>query len=59
MRSEEGPIVYKGVIVEEQPASNVEGYEHIDGIVLVGGQDEEHPEAVADPCERVQEVYTP
>ena len=23
------------------------------------GQDEEHPEAVADPCERVQEVYTP
>ena len=25
----------------------------------MGGQDEEHPEAVADPCERVQEVYTP
>jgi len=47
------------VVVEEEAAGDVEGDEHVDGVVLVRGQYEEYSEAVADPGEGVQEIYTP
>ena len=49
-------VVGQGVVVEEEPGGDVEGDEDVDGVVLVGGQDEEDAEDVADPGEGVQEV---
>ena len=39
-----------------QPGRDVEGDKDVDGVVLVGCQDEEDPKHVADPGECVQEV---
>ena len=44
------------MIVEEEPASDVEGDEDVDAVVLMGGEDEEDAEAVEQPGKRVQEV---
>lgn len=52
-------VVRQRVIVQEQAAAYVEGHEHVDGVVLVGRQDEEDPEHVHHPRQRVQEVQPP
>ena len=49
------PVVDQRVVVEEQPARDVERNEHVDAVVLVGSEDEEDSEAVAQPREGVQE----
>lgn len=36
MGLEEGSIVDQGVVVEEESARDVEGDEHVDGVVLMG-----------------------
>ena len=43
-------------IWQHWPGCDVEGDEDIDGVVLVGGEDEEDAEDVADPGEGVEEV---
>ena len=49
-------VVDEGVVVEEEPASDVESNEDINAVVLMGGEDEEDAEAVEQPGKRVQEV---
>ena len=44
------------MVVEEEAGGDVEGDEHVDGVVLVGRQDEEHAEDVEDPRGRVHPV---
>jgi len=39
-------VVSEGVVVKEEPGCNVEGYEDVDRVVLVGCQDEEDSEHV-------------
>lgn len=50
------PGVGQGVVVQEEPGGDVEGDEHVDGVVLVSGQDEEDAEEVQDPGQGVDEV---
>ena len=40
----------------EIPRSNVKGYKHVDGIMLVSGKDEKDSENVANPSEGVEEI---
>ena len=49
-------VVGQSVVVQEEPGGDVEGDEDVDGVVLVGGEDEEDAENVADPREGVEEV---
>ena len=44
------------MIVEEEPAGDVEGNKDVDAVVLMRRQDEEHAKAVEQPCEGVEEV---
>ena len=44
------------MIVEKEPAGDVEGNKDVDTVVLVRRQDEEHAEAVEQPGEGVEEV---
>ena len=46
-------VVDQSVIVEEEPASDVEGDEDVDAVVLMGGKDKEDAEAVEQPGKRV------
>lgn len=46
------------MVVEEQARRDVEGDEHVDGVVLVRRQDEEDAEHVHHPREDVQQVKT-
>ena len=46
-------VICQRVVVEEQARCNVERYEDVDGVVLVGCEDEEHGEHVEYPAERV------
>ena len=43
-------------VLQYSPGRDVEGDENVDWVVLVGGQDEEDPEHVADPRQGVEEV---
>ena len=52
-------VVDEGVVVEEEPASDVESNEDINAVVLVSGQDEEDSEAIAEPSECVEEEDSP
>lgn len=52
-------IVGKCVIVEEEPAADVEGYEDIDGVVFVGCEYEKDTEHVHHPGERVEIINVP
>ena len=52
----DGSVVDEGVVVEEEPASDVEGDKDVDAVVLMGGENEENAEAVEQPGKRVQEV---
>ena len=45
----EGSVISQGMVVEEHARGDVEGNEHIDGVVFVGGQHKEHSEHVQDP----------
>lgn len=54
-----GPRVGQRVVVQEQTRGDVERNEDIDGVVLVGRQDEEDPEQVQHPGQRVDEVPAP
>lgn len=47
------------MIVQKEARGDVEGHKHIDGVVLVGSQNEEDAEHVEQPGERVQEVQIP
>lgn len=49
-------VVGQGVIVEEEPAGYVKSYEDIDGVMLVGSQDEEDSEHVQHPGYRMDVV---
>ena len=51
-------VVGERVVVEEEPRGDVERDEDVDGVVLVGGEDEEDGEHVEDPAERVQQRDT-
>ena len=44
------------MIVEEEPAGDVEGHKDVDAVVLVCRQDEKDPKAVEQPSEGVEEV---
>ena len=50
------PVVDQCMIVEKEPAGDVEGNKDVDTVVLVRRQDEEHAEAVEQPGEGVEEV---
>lgn len=41
-----GPCVGQRVVVEEQTSGQVEGHEHVDGVVFMTSQDEEDPKEV-------------
>ena len=43
------------MVVKEEPARDVERYEDINAVMLVSGQDEEDPKAIAEPGEGVEE----
>lgn len=45
----QGSVVSKCVIVHEQARSNVEGNENVNGVVFVGGKDEENAKDVEHP----------
>ena len=47
------------MVVQEEPGSDVEGDEHVDGVVFMCGQDEEDAEKIEDPGQRVNEVPAP
>lgn len=49
-------VVGERVVVEEQARRDVEGDEHVNGVVLVRRQDEEDAEHVHHPREDVQQV---
>ena len=51
----EDAVVGERVVVEEQPRGDVERNEHVDGVVLVSGEDEEYRKHVEDPADRVQQ----
>ena len=44
------------MIVEEEPAGDVEGHKDVDAVVLVRRQDEKDTKAVEQPSEGVEEV---
>ena len=50
------PVVDQCMIVEEEPAGDVEGNKDVDAVVLMRRQDEENAEAVEQPSEGVEEV---
>lgn len=51
-----GARVGQRVVVQEESGGDVEGDEDVDGVMLVSRQDEEDPEQVQDPRQRVDEV---
>lgn len=44
-----GPGVGQGVVIQEKSSGDVEGYEHVNGVVLVRSQDEEDAKEIQDP----------
>lgn len=54
-----GTGVGQGVIVEEEASGDVEGDEHVDGVVLVSRQDEENPKQVEHPGDGVNQISGP
>lgn len=48
--------VSQGVIVEEETRGDVEGDEHIDGVVFMGCKDEENPKKVQHPGDGVNQI---
>lgn len=50
------PCVGQRMVVQEQSSGEVEGDENINGVVLVGSQDEEYPKQIQHPCQCVQNV---
>ncbi len=52
-------VVRQRVIVQEEPGGDVEGDEHVDGVMLVSGKYEEDPEHVQQPGEGVKKVHSP
>ena len=52
-------VIDEGVVVEEEPASDIESHEHINAVVLMSSKDEEDTEATENPSEGVEEVYLP
>lgn len=44
------------MVVEEEASGDVEGDEHVDGVVLVSRQDEEDPKKVQNPGNGVNQV---
>lgn len=51
-----GPCVGQRVVVQEQPRGQVEGHEHVDGVVLMRSKDEEDPEQIQHPGHSVNEI---
>lgn len=51
-----GTRVGQRVVVEEEAGGDVEGDEDVDGVVLVGRQDEEDAEQVQNPGDGVDEI---
>ena len=47
------------MVVQEESGGDVEGDEDVDGVVLMGGQDEEDAKQVEDPRQGVDEVPRP
>ena len=43
------------MVVKEESARDVEGYEDINAVMLVSGQDEEDSKAIAEPSECMEE----
>lgn len=50
------PGVGQSMVVQEESGSDVEGNEHVNGVVLMGSQDEEDPKEVEHPRQGVNEV---
>lgn len=44
------------MVVQEQSGSDVERYEHVNGVVLMCGQDEEDAKEIQNPGQGVNEV---
>lgn len=44
------------MVVEEEACGDVEGYEDIDGVVLMGRQDEENPKQVQHPGDGMDQI---
>ena len=53
------PVIDESVVVEEEPAGDVERHEDVDAVMLMGSQDKEDAEAVEEPGEGVEEVDPP
>lgn len=53
-----GPSVSQGVVVQEESGSDVEGYEHVNGVVFMRSQDEEDAEEVEHPGQSVDKIPT-
>lgn len=54
----QGSVISKRMIVEEHTGCNVEGNEHIDGVMLMSRQNEENAKHVQHPGENVQVVHS-
>ena len=52
----ERPIIGQRVVVEKETGADVEGDEDVDGVVLMGGQNEEDAEEVQHPADGVHQV---
>ena len=52
-------IVDEGVVVEEESAGDIKRNKDVDAVVLMGSQDKEDPEAVAQPSKGVEEEDAP
>lgn len=44
------------MVIQEESGGDVEGYEHINGVVFMCSQDEEDAEEIEDPGQGVNEV---
>jgi len=47
------------MVVHEEARCDVKGHKHVNGVVLVGGQNKKYAEDVTNPCKRVKEVDSP
>lgn len=50
------PGIGQSMVVKEESGSDVEGNEHVNGVVFVGSQDEKDPKEVEDPRQGMNEV---
>ena len=56
---EDSPVIDQSVIVEEEPAGDIEGNEDINTVVLMGSENEEDTKTVAEPSKGMKKEDSP